>query len=59
MFTLIISLMFMGTNGIVSTLPTKQVAIMPREETRLNTPRCIKRSRGKGRAQSPYFAKYF
>ena len=59
MFTLIMSLMFMGANGIVGTVPThRTVATMPKE---LEVPvaRKIKKSRGKGRSVVPYFAKYF
>ena len=59
MFTLIMSLMFMGANGIIGTVPTHQtVATMPKE---LEVPiaRKIKKSRGKGRGNTPHFAKYF
>ncbi len=59
MFTLIMSLMFLGANDIVGTVPTQNtVATMPKE-LEVPSTRKIKKSRGKGRGQSPYFSKFF
>lgn len=49
MISLIFSLMFMGANNIVGTLP-KELEVPMRKE--------IKKSRGKGRGNTPYFAKF-
>lgn len=59
MFTLIMSLMFMGSNGIVSTVPTNHAVATVPKELEVPTARKIKKSRGKGRGNVPHFAKYF
>lgn len=50
MFSIIVAVMMMGMNGIVAVLP-KEVEVPQRKE--------IKKSRGKGKGNIPYFAKFF